>query len=478
MKLIRMLIFIFLLYLITEPLVAGKKIILDDWGFSKNWKIVYQFTDGGMDAGNTRFKRFAYVEMFGNAGISLFSGATPDGSKRWIIGMRTYDGGNSWELNNHNLGFLPAKTRLADMQMSGKSTAYALFYTYDNYDTEKSYIMKTVNKGLTWNIDTFDFKQPGILSENLLILPKKESPIVYYDTIYCLFANKIMRSLNSGKNWEAISVYDKSTKAYYTIKKAEKDNSIFIRYRPSYLSFKNYLLRSIDNGRTWEKFTIPDSYNRAVFIDKDTWIYSAMFRHSEQENYDALLKITENGTKVDTLVKKTEFISSYSGHVFYNKDGSIIYEKSNYCLYRSDINGENFKSITNQDEVKEDSYFSIASDSDGNLLLYELTYGVMLKHTPPNSVDSEISFFKTKIYPNPVTADSKIYLSLENDKSRNLNFKIYDISGNLIDESQKMNIPKGYHTIDYLPKNFITGAYFIVIESGGEVIAREKFIVK
>ena len=56
--------------------------------------------------------------------------------------------------------------------------------------------------------------------------------------------------------------------------------------------------------------------------------------------------------------------------------------------------------------------------------------------------------------------------------------QIYNSTGTLIDNSQLMDIPIGYHTIDYTPRGFQPGAYFIVIESGNEILVREKFVVE
>ncbi len=98
--------------------------------------------------------------------------------------------------------------------------------------------------------------------------------------------------------------------------------------------------------------------------------------------------------------------------------------------------------------------------------------------SPSSSVESNIERFNTQIYPNPVKTNSKIYVNLVNDKIRNAKYTVFDLQGNLIEASPEMMIPIGHNTLDFETDGYIAGSYFLVVESKGEIIAREKFIVE
>jgi hypothetical protein len=109
---------------------------------------------------------------------------------------------------------------------------------------------------------------------------------------------------------------------------------------------------------------------------------------------------------------------------------------------------------------------------DGQLYIYEKNKPVSVRELP-NSKNT------ISIYPNPLPRSTPLNINLKDvGINSDLQLKIIDINGKLIDEFLA-NSTTADMNLQYLPDtNLTSGTYFFVIESNGEVIAKEKLVVE
>jgi hypothetical protein len=91
------------------------------------------------------------------------------------------------------------------------------------------------------------------------------------------------------------------------------------------------------------------------------------------------------------------------------------------------------------------------------------------KEKYPTAVKEEERFTHSIVYPNPAQAGHLLSIDIPQGKHT---ARIFNLQGMLIQESNVA--AKSF----ILYPNISAGTYFLVIESGGEIIAREKFIVE
>ena len=84
-------------------------------------------------------------------------------------------------------------------------------------------------------------------------------------------------------------------------------------------------------------------------------------------------------------------------------------------------------------------------------------------------------------YPNPFNANTMIRFDLP--KQADVDYKIFDLLGNLIFESRRINFSPGRHTIYWDGKSKSSndvgsGMYFIQIRSGAQVHNQKMILIK
>lgn len=111
-------------------------------------------------------------------------------------------------------------------------------------------------------------------------------------------------------------------------------------------------------------------------------------------------------------------------------------------------------------------YFYIKSNAPGSHGEYKIWLHGEGKDVPePEAVYDEIQGVTANVYPNPVTAASKIELNIENDLVSNLNIKIVDIQGRTLQNVANATYAKGIYTFDIKAESWTAGKYFVLITS-------------
>jgi hypothetical protein len=86
--------------------------------------------------------------------------------------------------------------------------------------------------------------------------------------------------------------------------------------------------------------------------------------------------------------------------------------------------------------------------------------------------ESEVVDFS--LYPNPTSANTNISFSIETHKV--VEIRIYDVTGKLLNESNKVSIAAGLHTIELETSQYVPGYYICELNIGGNVKTKKLII--
>jgi hypothetical protein len=224
---------------------------------------------------------------------------------------------------------------------------------------------------------------------------------------------------------------------------------------------------------------LPD-YNRKLFCknDNEFFVLGGFWNKKYQGWKDTLFYTNNSGQTWDTLKNMPNM--TYENIVSRN-DKNILYADSKYS-YFSDDNFKTFKYLGDSTlenpwelglsglDIINENYAIASTYIQGMVWLLDMNaVGV---YTP-------IYLPPIMLYPNPLPLSSSLNIRLDEfENYPNLNFKIININGRVIDELlskvEQQNI-----LLQYTPDNNVnSGIYFLVIQSGGKIIAKEKFVIE
>lgn len=105
------------------------------------------------------------------------------------------------------------------------------------------------------------------------------------------------------------------------------------------------------------------------------------------------------------------------------------------------------------------------------------TYQDIRTKTSPSieNPSQESETFEFTLYPNPTSENT--YLSFELSKEEDIEIKIFDISGKLLNSSKQQSVSKGQHTVELQTSAYAPGYYVCQLSIGG-VNKTKKIIVK
>jgi hypothetical protein len=468
--------------LFSSACLAGEQENREKFGFDENLLLVEMIDSNYSDNPYRVRSFFSFVDE--KSGLLIDSYNADDRSYFSIY--RTDDAGFNWEQKrvyaDSSLVFLEA------FEYLGNEDIYLKFgASTNNWIDNKAKFFKGSVISYKWDKGDIDTLSHAGTSEwgydNMMVINR--------DTIFMLQSSRIFKTTfgggYGGQYWEEYTpTLSPAPFVYKSIEKAKLDDTYFIYY----LSLGDdshkggyYVARSDDYGQTWESYywgkLSDEDYYYFEFLNKDTW-YVSNNNHFKPDPYITISKTTNQFQTLDTIFCHRKYCDETPRFKIYGKNADkFLIHNTNRCFAVSTDGGQNFNYIINPDEVEETDILNIGFCEPDKILIHSVTTGYIMMYRPVTSIeDGEIDKFKTLIFPSPAILGSKIYISLENDKARTATCRIFDIKGSLIEESREIQIPKGYHTIDFRTDGYMSGAYLAVIESDGEIIAREKFIVE
>jgi hypothetical protein len=450
------------------------------FGLDENWHIV--MTEKELDA--KHFYADGYIKF-----IDSLNGVCTRSVLRNTVGdtrinlinvvYKTENGGYTWEKSSLDT---TAGARLnGGMDYYDKNTVFYMGgcdtskYIYPEYDW--SAIYKSTDGG-------YNFKE--------ILMPFIDDPknIKVYDkdTIFACFKRYILKSTDGGETWNSIFhlIRERAINTGHNLLSFQgleiaDDKTIFLFTDHSY--GHDQMFRSSDGGCTWEMIPLPQFTHDVRVVNKDTMIVVGW---DPEDQNSWVFRVSDDCKKVDTLLyydtlrqlkgflgicNNKEMIINFGNPTAYTKDGGKTWEKIIDMKARNFKRGGFFKSVWSKPEHP---FLLALWDSD--IVMYDPNFNE--NYQKAVGVADDINNFNTRLYPNPVNSNSILYINIENDKLRNIRISTFDTQGIKIDESNEKSIPKGLYSFTFSPNKLTTGTYFIVIESAGKVIAREKFVVR
>jgi hypothetical protein len=363
--------------------------------------------------------------------------------------------------------FLYVVFNTADEKINLRSGPYAFHKINDSTLTKNAVILKLDRTSNEYEmIDTKILDRiTGIqmLDDNYGIVVGLRS--VYRTEDGCRTFNKIFTT-DTNQKWYFFHSSIPTKNDYYIISKTDQQFS------------KIYYTN--DAGVTWNLKKIPDStyYVESIAAKKVFLLnilkYRTRLLYTEDnfESYTSVLDtaVRDQGAKGNIHIKDSLYYISY----LFQANAFISFNKG-----KSWISEDSIRYITSPPEtflkdgaIVDDKTIAILTLRDGQLYIYEKNKPVSVRELP-NSKNT------ISIYPNPLPRSTPLNINLKDvGINSDLQLKIIDINGKLIDEFLA-NSTTADMNLQYLPDtNLTSGTYFFVIESNGEVIAKEKLVVE
>lgn len=401
-----------------------------------------------------------------------------------LIFYKTTDYGETWDsifstikpfVNRYQLNIYEGS------QMFSKDTIFLMINLADS----NCMIAKTLDGGKTWDSISCrlwrDWK--GEYNNNGVV-PYVYPPLFNFETMnrgfFCAWRDSFYFTVNGGKNWFNLGLphlEDDYANGYITGRSDVFGNNLLIvAYRDDNPKmFKKLLLNDnwgqdewdvIDEDKDSIAFGTSNYYFRTY---KEIWGLGANLSNRKET---IIRRTTDRGATWERLDGGKLFGGNGLYVVFKGKDSILV--KSSYGLFSSTDKGKNWAEEIN----KGTSYYAMNgwnsricitsnNDSQWYIFRWEKETGI-----EDNELNQNIA-----IFPNPLPANKSLNIIFKNGITyNNLKLSIINLTGKLLDQYV---IAGSSPNIQYKPaSNVPIGTYFLVVESDGNVIAKEKFVVE
>ncbi len=474
-KLVIFLLFVNIMILLSDD-------FSNDFGMNEDWKLLSDIYDV-VESNNLR----SYQKLFNNGRAHIFfkdslHGIVQYGFRHFInknssydmtynIFYTTNDGGLNWKVSYIDSAYQKHNQfNIACMDFSDNGLYCGVSgWGWKGKHYRHCYFVKSNDYGKSWTFDDLGF---SALPKNIQILNK--------DTIFALFDYRAIKSIDGGETWINLNneldlfQFEDNFNRFYDLDIAS-DSSIFIT--ASYSYGRDKIWRSTDGGSSWDTFEWPAAYVYSIeALDRHTW-YGHICDFADL--HYGLIKCSNDNQIVDTLIFQDKKPGFYGALTVDNEKIFMDFGYDNKHI--STDGGKTFESLVDREAENfiRGEYWTAAWPQKGRTILVGYKYfGIMIHRTPASIELEKLTKFESKVFPNPANQDSPLYIELQNESARSVNCKIYNSAGELIKQSKDMFAPKGWHIIDFTTDGMVSGSYFLIIESNGEILAREKFIVK
>jgi photosystem II stability/assembly factor-like uncharacterized protein len=390
----------------------------------------------------------------------------------------TKDYGKTWDSIYSTIDPINKKysiNKFEGMQIISKDTIYIMI----SLEKRNAIFAKTYDGGKTWDSLYCSLARHDSASSLIPIFYFKNSKEGYYG----LNDDSLLVTKDGGVSWKSMDLpkfhEDPDYNGYYISHFDFSKNTFLITVYRDYNEPKwKKLFVSNDRGKSWN----------VINDDSDTIAYGTMrfFCRSENEFWgignnpdnqrETVIRKTLDGGLTWERIDNGKVLGGFGLNIhFFGKDSIIV--ETLWLLLKSIDNGKTWEEYY-EDNPQHNSLLAVTITGWNKGLLIHHNK-VMQCNSNPISVKSEPGLQKLMLYPNPISANSTLNITyLGGFLSYDNKITIVDINGKEID---KFIPDKSSNEINlrYTPEQpFSTGTYFIIIESDGKVVAKEKFMVE
>ena len=413
---------------------------------------------------NLSYLNSQWVET--NIGIpfTLFSVSAIDNDVVWACAsgqnmMRTTNGGASWD----NLGANIPDPQGVHTNVYAMSQSTAIFVTYAGFPTRTTYVYKTTNAGVNWNL-VFTQGNDGFITA-VWIKDNSQGFMVGWPVGGRW---SLWRTSNAGDSWDSTGLYIPETNAsVWSFENAMQylGSNIWFGARGKGVYY------SSNDGNSW---TLQDLTGGGFPYPAGIWFDNAQNGYSSG-NLN-IIKTTNSGANwtVTPGSSGSEVIRGITGtgtQWWYVREitPSIYYSSNNGVSWNLE-----FTSPTNV------GYKHITKARNGNTLWAVNISGYVAKRTIPtgisiinNNVPAEFSLFQN--YPNPFNPATNIKYNISSASF--VSIIIYDAIGRkvtgLVNEKQS----EGSYEKTFSAENIPSGIYFYTLYADGVKIDTKKMML-
>lgn len=338
------------------------------------------------------------------------------------------DYGNNWQLVN-----MPYSLGMNKVCFVDEQNCWEVSYG----DTSGGKVMKSTNSGLNWNI--FEINQPRHYNLQDVCFENNMTGWIlgFWTTHYPYpfpnnYESAILKTTNSGQNWNRISSWVNYNDWNYSEFKFLNDNVGFV-YK------HNGLMKTTDGGSTWYSLPSLGNYEftlkTASFLNNNTYLIGGL---GGVEN-GGIFRTTNGGANWQTIYY---FLPSplETVHSIWAVDTNKIMFSCDYSHIYATTNG-------------------------GGIFGISLISGIVPTHN-----------LLHQNYPNPFNPVTKIKFELKEFSSVKLT--IYDLLGREVYAIDRDRLSPGVYEYLWDGTNYASGVYFYKIEAGSFTETKRMILVK
>ncbi len=392
--------------------------------------------------------------------------------------------------------------------------ADSCIYALDQYQHTYLIILKSNDRGITWDtvlqetglypgFPTTYYDAAAISEDNILIgaaygqIKKitdncQNISLIYPNSVHTTSTNMIKniemydsnfgvatsvnpsflyKTEDGGESWQKLQ--PPTTAAIWEMKILQDKTILTLAYDTSPEKSSQSCFLSKDCGETWTKHKIRDGIGETSFFnDKIGWGCGGWPNGVGDQSSDIIMKTTDGGkTWIEIYNQENEPVFGLQDIDFYDENFGVAVGQFGKILRTTD-GGDSWVQDSADFDIQDGPPVmtvlctgpnrALCGGWGGEIFLYDgSTDGVE---------DSAEQLTKLNLFPNPVKSGAKLNFELSQVLAGQA--QIFNLQGMLIDSLYFVG-----NSI-YLPNDIAVGTYFLVIESNGEIIAREKFVVE
>ncbi|MEI6090751.1 MAG: T9SS type A sorting domain-containing protein [bacterium] len=385
--------------------------------------------------------------------------------------------GLTWDSTFSTMKLIKASFKVNNfegMQFFTKDTIYLMI----SLQNKNAMLAKTFDGGKTWD------------SLYCPLARKSDSPapdeaFFYFknskEGYYALGSDSMVVTKDGGLNWSKLELpqlRDTLGTGYWMSSYSVYKNTFLISAVRGYDDFLwKKILISKDMGQTWE--IIDDQADKIAqgtinfFIRNESEIWG--LGSNPDNSHETVIRKSLDGGKTWERIDGGKILDGLGEKLhFFGKDSIIL--QTRWTLFKSIDNGNTWVEYYDNPSHYHLESVSITKWYRGLVIDRNNVYRCDPR---PNAVEFAPDNSKLSVFPNPIAPNQTMNITYyDNTLLGNVIFKIVDFSGKVIDEYIPENI-SSYINVQYSPETpFARGAYFLVIESCGVVVAKERFVVK
>ena len=342
---------------------------------------------------------------------------------------------------------------------------------------DKGRVLRSTDKGHTWlNVSYPSLNFPDLNGLDIVPVFSPRSTAGFTHIIAVGDSGTVIKSSNSGNNWEWVEYSINTTKNFKSVICIAPNLFVVV-------GEKGAVYKTSNGGESWQNLSFSDTsslnkivspqYDRMCIVGNNGKIYTS-------SNYGISWLARNSGTTNN--LRDVVFSSADSG-VAVGDEGVVRLTTNGGVTWLADSNFSNLttRNIISISRLDQNTVNSITTSSSFNDAAVDTTFFLAVSSEPFLGIEP-ISNLISKIfglkqnYPNPFNPVTNIEISMPSTSFAKL--IIYDIQGREIESLVNQELKAGTYKIDWNASRYPSGVYFYKLTAGDYSETKKMMLIK